>query len=291
MRGCFRFIVNTVVLLFFVALLAAVAAYFYVLPTVDTLLADAVRRDLMLPPSSTVVIKRSSIIDTYQGQVDSFLVESKEAKVEGLVIEDVKLVGTGITFDLPRTLATGQAEISKVDNADLSFRVSEASLEERWGSDLKKKGITDLNVDLDGQNIRVDGNMDLKLAKIKIGAIGNFHVDGSQKIKFKVTDFDLGGNQIGMSLVKSVFSSLTPVINLGQLKIGVGVSRLEAKDGYLEVEAQSVDLAELARAMKEPPPEPEGEDKRDLADKVKDTLDEAGSEIEDFTSNLKEITR
>lgn len=251
MRCCLRKVFSLLLGLVLILLLLVGAAQFLLLPHLDGMLSDAVRREFMLPPSSTVEIGFGSAIETYQGKVDSFRVVANEAKLEGLLIEDVRLDATGIEFNLPKTLITGDAELSRVDYANLSFRVSEEALEDRWARTLKRRGITDVEVDLQGEQLQVSGLVDLKLTRIRVTATGNFEIDG-RKVRLAATEIDVGGTKLGVGEFKEFFSKTirAPLLDLGELKMGVNVKQLEARNGYLLVEAETQGLKELAAALK-----------------------------------------
>jgi len=294
MRCCLRSIVSGILVGVLLIALLAVGVYVYFYPRLDSALADAVRREYLLPPSATIKFKHGTLLDTYQGKIQSFLVESKEAKLEGLLINDVQLVATGIQFDLTRTFITGEAELKNVDHAQLKFRVSEDSLEQHWADTLSRRGISSVDVDLHGKEITVSGVVDLKLATVPVSARGNFEVDGSQAIRMKVSQVSLGSNTFGLGKLSDIFSKTirTPVLDLGDLQLGVNVKRLEPRNGYLYVEAESEGLDDLAKAMKaEKAPEPPVSKSTDTLQKdtkkVEDTVKDAARGIEDLGQKLK----
>jgi len=83
--GCLQKLANLLLSLVVLAAIALAGVYFFVLPQVDEKLADAVRREFILPPSSTVIIDRGSLLDTLEGQVHRFHVTSDE--LFGLCVE------------------------------------------------------------------------------------------------------------------------------------------------------------------------------------------------------------
>jgi len=257
MAGCLKRLSNCALVTVLLAALALGTAYYYVLPRLDDLLADAVRREFMLPPSSTVVITRGSLLDTFEGQVDSFYVSSPEAKISGLGVADVEFNAGGIQFDLPRTLLSGQAELLSVDQGNISFKVSAEELQQRWAAELAKKGLSKTEVKLEDDKVQVSCVLDLKLTEVSIGASGELYVDGTDRIKFKATDLELAGSSIGIDELKAVFSTLTPVIDLGQFKMSVAIDELHMRDGYLYVAAHSISL-QAKRALEQAQQEGEG---------------------------------
>lgn len=242
MGGCLKRLVNCLLLVIVVIALGLGAAYFYLLPRLDNMLADAVRREFMLPPSSTVVITRGTLLDTLQGEVDRFYVSSPEAKISDLPVEDIEVYAGGIRFDLPRTLLSGQAELLSVDQGSLDFKVSGKALQERWADELARRGFTKTEVTLEEDKIKVSSVFDLKLTQVRVGATGELYVDGTDRIKFKTTDLQVGKSNIGIDQLKAVFSALTPVIDLGPFKMSVAIDQVKTRDGYLEVVAHSMSL-------------------------------------------------
>ena len=271
MRGCLGKLFGCLFGLLALAAIVAAALYLWAFPKLDSIFADSVRREFMLAPSSTVKMTRGSLLDTLQGRVPEMLVEADEAKIEGLLVEDVKLLAEDVSFDLPLTLATGNAEWKRMGSGRLEFKVSEAALKERWAGELEERGLKKVEVKLDGGEVAVSGLLDAKIFKLRVGARGKLEVDGTDRIVFQPSSMELGGADFGVEQVKAIFAALTPVIDLGNLKLGVGVESMEPRDGYLFVVARSMELDELARRMKTEPGEADAE--RDSANEATDKPD------------------
>jgi len=248
MGSCYQRVVNCIFGLFVIAAIAGGALYFYVLPRLDNLLADAVRREYILPPSATVVITRGSLLDTLEGEVARFYVDAEEAKLDGLLVKDLRFLAEGIRFDLPRTLISGQAELLNVSHGQLSLSVSEEALEERWSEELASKGLSKVDVELSNEGVGVSAVVDLKLTEVRVGAKGYFEVDGTDRIRFHATDLELAGTSIGIAELKAAFSTLTPVISLGRFKMHVVVDELFTSAGHLFIETRSQSLEEKIAA-------------------------------------------
>src|SRR5690606_12828061 len=103
--------------------------------------------EFMLPPSSTVLIGRGSLLDTLEGEVDSFYVDSAEAKLDGMVVSDLQFRGSGISFDLAQVLVSGNAGLREVKSGELELKVSEQALRERWGRELEQRGMRDVDIE------------------------------------------------------------------------------------------------------------------------------------------------
>jgi len=244
MGGCFSRIISTLFALVVVVAVLLAATYYFLMPRLDTMLEDAVRREFILPPSSTVLIKRGSLFDTLEGQVRSFYVNSDEAKIDDVLVNDLRLTAKGIAFDLGKTILTGTAELKDMAFGELSLKISEASIEQRWAAELERKGLSKVDVTLKNNRVGISGLVDLKVTQLRVGAKGELVVDGTDKIKFKPTELDLGGANIEVGGIRAAVNSLTPVVDLGQFKMTILVDKLEAKDGYLLVSARSSDLNE-----------------------------------------------
>jgi hypothetical protein len=104
MGGCLKRLVNCALLAVVLAGLALGVAYLYLLPRLDVLLADAVRREFMLPPSSEVVITRGTLLDTLEGDGPPDV--SSPAKISGLRSKTSSQTPAAFV-DLPRTLLSG----------------------------------------------------------------------------------------------------------------------------------------------------------------------------------------
>lgn len=242
--GCLQKLINLVVGLLALAALALAAVYYLALPQLDTKLADAVRREFMLPPSSTVIIERGSLADTFEGQLRRFHVTSAEAKVDDTTVEDLDFEAKGIRFDLAQTLATGKANLTDVDYGELRCKVSEATIEQRWAAELERRGLSKVNVELDNDRVRLTGIAKVMGFETKVAAKGQLVADGSDKIKFKSTEIDFGKFNLEVKQFGIAFDSLTPVIDVGQFKLTILIDKLKAEKGYLEIEARSRGLKE-----------------------------------------------
>ncbi|MEZ5337945.1 MAG: DUF2993 domain-containing protein [bacterium] len=263
--GCFQRLANTVLALVVLALVAVLALNWWLLPRIEGELADSVRREFLLPPSSTVRIGRGSLLDTLEGQVDSFYVDSPEAKLDGMIVSDLRFRARGISFDPVSVLLSGNAGLRDVQSGDLELKVSEDALRERWGSELAKKGMRDVEITLEDGSVSIDGIFDMAFAEVRIGARGRIVADGSTRLRLEVDELQLGGADIGMKELKAAFSALTPIVDLGQFRVAIEVDRLEMQDGYLLVRARSTSLENLAD---------EAEDRDELARRERELLDE-----------------
>lgn len=244
MCGCINKLLNTLLALLALVAIALALAWYFLLPQLDTLIADAVRREFILPPTATVIVERGSIFDTLEGQVQRFHVESPEAKIDGVVVNDLRFDAKGIKFDLLKTLTTGKAELKDVANGELEVKVSEASIEQRWAAELEKKGLDKVSVKLDNNKVELSGVIDMKIAKLRVGAKGKLIADGSDKVKFKPVEVEMGGTNLDVSGFKSAMTGLTPVVDLGRFKVVILVDKLKAEKGYLVIAARSSSLEE-----------------------------------------------
>ncbi len=244
MCGCINKLLNTLLAIIALLVIALALAWYFLLPKLDVLLADAVRREFILPPTATVLIERGSIFDTLEGQVQRFRVESPEAKLDGVLVNDLKFDAKGIKFDLLRTLTSGKAELKDVANGELEVKVSEASIEQRWAAELESKGLDKVSVKLEDNKVELSGLIDMKIAKLRVGAKGKLAADGSDMIKFKPVEIDLGGANLDVSGIKAAMTGLTPVVDLGQFKVVILIDKLKAEKGFLVITARSTSLEE-----------------------------------------------
>ncbi|MCH7472499.1 LmeA family phospholipid-binding protein [bacterium] len=250
MQGCITRLANLAFALLLIAVILAGAAYFFALPQLDEKLADALRREFILPPSSDVFITRGSLLDTVEGQFDMVYAKAEEAKIDGLIVENLEFIAEGVEFNLPETLLSGQAALTSLTRGSLSFRVSEEALEDRWRSELSRKGLSEVEVSINDDGIGVSGLIDFGISKVKIGVTGEIGVDDGKKLTFRAKKLNLGGTSIGLESVKAIFSALAPVIDLGKFKLAVSVDELRTGDGYIYLKARTPTLEEKAAAMR-----------------------------------------
>jgi hypothetical protein len=184
-----------------------------------------------------------------EGQVESFYVESNEAQIDEVPVENLKFVAEGIEFDLPQTLLTQRAELKNMSHGRLSFRVGEQALVKRWAGDLESAGLSKVEVKLGNDSANVSGLINLALIKVRVGGKGKLTTDGNA-IRFELEELKLGDNTFGLGQMDAVFSKLAPVLDLGQFKVGMHIDRLDMGNGFIEVQATSRSLDELAREMK-----------------------------------------
>jgi hypothetical protein len=242
--GCLQKLANALMALLLLAALALGGVYYFALPQLDSKLADAVRREFLLPPSSTVIIERGSLLDTLQGQVHRFHVTSSEAKIADTTVEDLDFEAKGIRFDLTQLLVTGKAELKDVDYGELKGKVSEEALKQRWAAELSKRGLDKVDIKLDSDRVKLSGVAGLLGMDTKVAAEGELVADGSERVKFKTTELDLGKFNLEVKQLNLVFDSLTPVIDLGQFKVAVLIDKLRTDKGYLIIQARSRGLGE-----------------------------------------------
>jgi hypothetical protein len=242
--GCLQKLANAILTLVVLAALLAAAAWYFLLPQLDVKLADAVRREFMLPPSSTVIIERGSLADTLEGQLRRFHVSSPEAKIADTPVEDLEFEAKGIRFDLAQTFATGKADLQDVDYGEMTVKVSQSAIQQRWAGELEKRGVRKPEVELDNDKVKLSGLVDLKLAKLRVAATGRLIADGTERIKFEATELDMGGANVEIKQLRSAITSLTPVIDVGQFKLSILVDEVKTEDGYLFIRARSRGLKE-----------------------------------------------
>ena len=243
--NCFQKLANFVLVLVVLALLGLAALNFLLMPRIDAELADSVRREFLLPPSSTVLIGRGSLLDTLEGQVDNFYVSSPEAKLDGMLVEDLEFRASGIRFDTAQVLLSGNAGLKDVQSGELSLRISEQALIKRWGGELAHKGLSDAEITLTSGRVDIAGTFDMGFAAVRIGAAGRIVADGGSSLRLEVDELQLGGADIDVKMLKAAFSALTPVVDLERFRVAIEVDELRMEDGYLLIKARSHSLEGL----------------------------------------------
>lgn len=241
---CFRKLSNFFAGLVFILLIIAAVGWWYLAPRMDGLLSDAIRREFMLDADSEVRVQRGSLLDTLEGQVDGITINSAQARLNDLVVEDLVLIARGVTFDMPSTFMTGRAELAEVSEGEISFNVPEQALADRWGGELERHGFSNLAVDLDKDEITVSGRWG-KPITVKVEATGSLKVSGTEKIKFVPDDINVGGLETGMGKLLDAFGGVAPVVDLSRMqKLMIVIDQVAIEEGYISVRARSLSLAE-----------------------------------------------
>jgi hypothetical protein len=238
MKGCFNCLVRTIMAVLLLAAIGLLAAWLFLLPNLDRTLEDSIRRQFLLAPSSAVVVNRGSLLDTLEGEVDGVEVESNEAKLDGLVVSDFRLKAEYIRINLLRTLLTQKAEFTEFDRGEIRFSVTEQALLDRWSADLRRKGFSNIELELD-ETVRIAADFDLRIAKIGAVVTGWIESDEDGRIRFTADEVEVQGAKIALEEIKASVSGLAPVIDLGRLKLDLKVDELRAEDGMLYVGART----------------------------------------------------
>ena len=241
------------------------ALYWLALPRLDNILADALRRAYILPPSCTVLVVRGSLLDTLEGQVKRVYVESPEAKLDGLVVDDLRLLAEGVDFDMVKTLATNSAVLDEVTHGEISFSISEHALQELWADELRSQGLTDAAVSVTKSGVSLTGKADLKLTQVPVSVSGKFAAKDGQRVKLVLDKFELSGVELVSGDLKTALAALAPSVDLSRFKMDVEVDDVSHGDGMVVVTART----------------------RSLADKLADDQEKLASEPEDDGPRLK----
>jgi hypothetical protein len=217
--------------------------YWLAMPQLDSLLADSLRRAYILPPSCTVLVVRGSLLDTLEGQVKRVYVESPEAKLDGLVVDDLRLLAEGVDFDMVKTLATRSAVLDEVIHGEVSFRIPETALQQLWADELRSQGLTGAAVSVTKNGVKLTGQADLKLAKLPVAVGGKFAAENGQRVKLVLDKFELSGMQLGSGDLKKALAALAPAIDLSRFKMDLEIDKITHTDGAIIVSARTRSLA------------------------------------------------
>ena len=251
MRGCGNALAGWGCGLLILLVVAIGAVYWLALPKLDLLLEDSLRRAYMLPPSSTVIVEHGSLLDTAEGQVKRVYVESPESKLDGIVVTDLRLLAEGVDFDLVKTLATRSAELDEATHGEISFIITESSLQEVWADELRSQGLTNAAVDITAEGVSLTGTADLKLAQVPVVARGKFTAQTDQRVKLELGQFELSGVELPSGELQQALSALAPEIGLSRFKMDIEIDEITHTDGAVEVAARTRSLEDRLKAHQE----------------------------------------
>jgi len=259
--GCLRRLVQFVFTLVVVALLLAIGGYYLLLQTMRTELADALRRKFMLPPSSTVTIEPGDIMDTLNGEVESIHIESREASVSGIRVENVDFEAERLTFDILNLVTRKNPVLKEVDYAEVSFAIRPEDLAAAWAERARHYGISNLTVrfkDAEGDElplVEVTAKSELLGREFELKVNGYFRLIDQREIAFKVKDFELGLLRLGRELLESVFMRMAPRLRIGDLQGDLYIDNFYVRNGSLRVEAHTRGVAALEESPQPRQPE------------------------------------
>jgi hypothetical protein len=251
MRGCGGVLAGWGCGLVVLAAVVLGLLYWLALPRLDVILEDSVRRAYLLPPSSTVLIERGSLLDTLEGQVKRVYVESPESKLDGVVVADLRLLAEGVDFDMAKTLLAQSAVLDEVIHGEINFSIKETALQELWADELRGQGLTDAAVSVGKQGVALTGIADLKLAKVPVAVSGKFVEQTGQRIKLELDQFSLSGVKLANGDLKTALAALAPAIDLSRFHMDVEIDRIAHTDGAVAVTARTRSLADRLKTDQE----------------------------------------
>jgi hypothetical protein len=261
--GCIRRFVSCLTTIILLAVLVAVAAYFFLLEPMRANLADAVRRKFMLPPSSSVSIEQGSYIDALSGKVKAFHVESSEASIGGMRIEDLKLDAENMSFDIVNLALQRNPILREVEHAKVSFSITPESLADAWLAKVKHLGVKKLTLKMEegtGEQLpfaQVNAVAEVLGKEIPLSVKGFFKLIGRREIGFEALEFKLQELGVGGDMVKSIFMKFAPRIRIGDFQGDLSIDRFYVLGGKLRVVAQTTGVTSLEEGA--PPPQEKAE--------------------------------
>lgn len=234
-----KLVVGAVITAVVLAIISAIAVNAILLPRLDTMLADAMRRELSLPDDAAVLIQRGSLRQTLHGYLPASRIESSSAVIEGLPVQDVHFRTSDVDFDMRRIIRGGKAKITSVGAAELTLRVSAEELRARLIPAIEKQGMKDVQVEFGTDSVKVTADND---TGTKLSATGRFYPVDDNRVGFSLTDVELDQINIKISNLALPLEDVLPPLDLGGTFARVVIDEIKVTTTYLEISAHTEDM-------------------------------------------------
>lgn len=221
-------------------LLVIMAINIILMPQLDSKLEQAVRREFALDESAGVRIQRGSLSQTLRGYLPHFTVTSANAIIDELPVEDLEFAASGIDFNMRGIMRGDKAELSDLDSAQLSIKVSEVHLQKRLRPLIEEEGLLDPVLTIEADGVKLSAKKKNKLlGKLKLSAKGVFIADGTDSVRFELRDLEVGQLNVGISSLGLKFAEALPVLDMGGFAGNIMVDEVHTTPGYLHVTAHT----------------------------------------------------
>ncbi len=229
-----RWLLANLMVLACLLLAAYSVASLFLLPRLEEMLSQAVRRELELPNSATVDVRLGSLRQTLSGFLPEFHVVSPSAVLDEIPFQGLHFDASGVDFNMRRILRGDKAQITAVGSAELKLRMSADELAARLVPMLEEEGISNVRVEFDNDSIRVSGSQDKSMA-----AVGKFFVTEDRRVGFALTDFRFSTYNITVSDLSLVLDDFLPALDLGGMMARVLIDDLRTSSDHIEITAHS----------------------------------------------------
>lgn len=220
------------------ALIGIVAVNAILLPRLDTMLANAMRRELSLPAEATVLIQRGTLKQTLTGFLPRSLIESPSAVLDDIPVEDLHFSTADIDFNMRRILKGEKAQITAVAAAELSLKISIQELKSRLVPLIEKQGPTDVRINFGDDAVEVTA-----YSKGQLSAKGQFYVIGDNRVGFALTEIVIDRFNITVSNLVLPIDDVIPALDLGGMFAKIVIDELHVTSTYMEITAHTERIA------------------------------------------------
>ena len=229
-----RWILGNVLVLAGLVLVGFAVVELVLMPRLQAMLAQAVRRELALPGQADVEVRLGNIPQTLAGFLPGFHVSSPSAVIDDIPFQGLRFDAAGVDFNMRQILRGDKAAITAVGSAELTLRMSTAELRARLVPLLEAEGITGAGVEFDAGAVTVTGVRDANMS-----AAGRFYVTRDNQVGFKLTDFQFNSLQITVTNLSLMLDDFLPALDLGGMYARVVIDDLSTTSEYVEIRAHT----------------------------------------------------
>jgi len=231
-----KLVVGAVISAVAMAIISAIVLNTILLPRLDVMLADAMRRELSLPDNAAVIIKRGTLRETLHGHLPASLIESSAAVIEDLPVENVYFRTSKVDFNMRRIIRGEKAEITSVGTAELTLRVSADELRARLVQAIEKQGMTDVRIEFGTDSVKVTAEND---AQTKLSATGRFYLVDDNRVGFALTDVELDLINIEVSNLVLPVDDILPPLDLGGMFARIVIDEIKVSGTHMDISAHT----------------------------------------------------
>jgi hypothetical protein len=233
-----RWVLGNVLVLAGLALTGFAVVSLVLMPRLQEILVQAVRRELVLPGSADVEVQLGTIPQTLAGFLPGFRVSSPSAVIDDIPFQGLRFDAAGVDFNMRRILRGDKAAITAVGSAGLTLRMSSDELTARLVPLLEDEGIAGAGVEFGADSVTVTGVKDADMS-----AVGRFCVTDDNRVGFMLTDFQFDALQITVTDLTLLLDDLLPALDLGGMYAGIVIDDISTTSEYVEIRAHTETMA------------------------------------------------
>ena len=217
-----------------IGLLAAILIFSEVIgPFAISFWLDRALFQVMPSKQHTVSARSFPGLFVWLGRFDSVNAVSETATIDGLNIQEAKVVIGDARLNMSQLIARNKIQVDQVRDLQITLKVSEKDLAEYLGS--KVKEVKNPSVKILKDKIEIRGDVDLGILKLAVGVDGRIVGDASS-IRFRSDRLEVknaGGLNFG-----ALFAEI-PLLDLTKLPFKVAVRKIVTDAGVITVYADN----------------------------------------------------